>query len=273
MLWLFFIILAIRALGHCSGAGGRRLYTAACTRRKTNQSQCYQREYTILGGADFPHAKRCAANCHIYRKDIFIDVVTAAIAVAVLLLFLHVPVHSKASQKQRLSYHSDLRKVYIYQETWHVKISILLPVLFLAVPVALLTPLHVTRSFGPDVWRLTALEVVFSIGMMLGGIIMAAWGGFKNKVHSMILSIFIVGACTFVLGFIPNFWVFVGIMGVAGIALPIFSTPSTVLLQEKVETDFLGRVFSILVMISNTVMPLGYYCLVHWQMWCLLHGY
>jgi MFS transporter, DHA3 family, macrolide efflux protein len=38
---------------------------------------------------------------------------------------------------------------------------------------------------------------------------------------------------------------------------PIFNTPSTVLLQEKVEGDYLGRVFGVLGMISNFMMPLG----------------
>jgi MFS transporter, DHA3 family, macrolide efflux protein len=38
---------------------------------------------------------------------------------------------------------------------------------------------------------------------------------------------------------------------------PIFNTPSTVLLQEKVEGDYLGRVFGVLGMISTSMMPLG----------------
>lgn len=29
------------------------------------------------------------------------------------------------------------------------------------------------------VWRLTAIEFVFSVGMILGGIVMASWGGLK----------------------------------------------------------------------------------------------
>lgn len=46
-------------------------------------------------------------------------------------------------------------------------------------------------------------------------------------------------------------------MGLVGVALPIFNTPFTVLLQEKVEGDFLGRVFGVLGMISSCVMPLA----------------
>ena len=39
--------------------------------------------------------------------------------------------------------------------------------------------------------------------------------------------------------------------------MPLFNTPSTVLLQEKVEGDFLGRVFGVLGMISSVMMPIG----------------
>lgn len=40
-------------------------------------------------------------------------------------------------------------------------------------------------------------------------------------------------------------------------AMPIFNTPSMVLLQEKIEGDLLGRVFGVLGMISTSMMPLG----------------
>lgn len=46
-------------------------------------------------------------------------------------------------------------------------------------------------------------------------------------------------------------------MGLAGLAMPIFNTPATVLLQEKVEESFLGRVFGVLGMLSSSMMPLG----------------
>ena len=39
--------------------------------------------------------------------------------------------------------------------------------------------------------------------------------------------------------------------------MPIFSTPGTVLLQEKIEEEYLGRVFGVMGMISTSMMPLG----------------
>ena len=105
------------------------------------------------------------------------------------------------------------------------------------------------RTFGDDVRRLTAIEVTFSGGMMLGGIMMASWGGLKNKVHSMVLANFIMGSCTVALGLVPIFWVYSVFMMIAGIAMPLFNAPSTVLLQQKVEDSYRGRVFGVLGMI------------------------
>lgn len=190
----------------------------------------------------------------------FIDVVTAAIAIFILINFLHVPDHSKAVNKQFTGYFKDLHEGLIYIKNHEfVKLFFLFCAVFffLVSPVAFLTPLQVTRSFGNDVWRLTAIEVAFSGGMAAGGAIIASWGGFKNKVHTMIFSMFTFGACTFALGVIPNFWVYLGFMGILGIALPAFNTPSTTLVQQKVETDFLGRVFGVYGMISSSMMPLG----------------
>ena len=190
----------------------------------------------------------------------FIDVVTAAIAVLTLLFFLRIPVHAKALEKKTKSYFSDMLEGYIYirNHGFIKKIFAFCAVFFIAAaPVTFLTPLQVTRSFGNDVWRLTAIEVVFSIGMMAGGIIMATWGGFKNKIHSMVLATVIVGLGTFALGLTPVFWTYLIFMAIIGISIPFFNTPFTVLLQQKVEGDFLGRVFGVMGMISSVMMPLG----------------
>ena len=86
---------------------------------------------------------------------------------------------------------------------------------------------------------------------------MASWGGFSNKVYTMTLASVAIAICTFALGVVPLFWIYLVIMGFTGLSIPFFSTPSTVLLQEKVEADFLGRVFGVYGMISSSMMPLG----------------
>lgn len=190
----------------------------------------------------------------------FVDVVTAAIAAMILLVFLQVPVHNKAKEKQTTSYFADMKEgiAYIRQHQYIKRYFIFCAGFFLFIaPVAFLTPLQVVRSFGDEVWRLTAIEIAFSIGMMGGGAIMAVWGGFRNRIHSMAFACMGVGIGTLALGVVPDFWVYLAVMAVIGITIPIFNTPATVLLQETVDMDFLGRVFSVLSMISSSVMPLG----------------
>jgi DHA3 family macrolide efflux protein-like MFS transporter len=54
---------------------------------------------------------------------------------------------------------------------------------------------------------------------------------------------------------IPNFWIYLGIMAITGLTLPFYNTPATVLLQKKVDPDYLGRVFGVMGMIASGVMP------------------
>src|SRR5690606_249975 len=66
-----------------------------------------------------------------------------------------------------------------------------------------------------------------------------------------------MGVCTFALGIPMNFFIYLTFMGIFGVAMPIFNTPTTVLLQEKIEENYLGRVFGVMGMISTSMMPIG----------------
>ena len=191
---------------------------------------------------------------------LFIDVITAAIAIATLLGFLKISVHEKAAGTQTTSYLNDFKQglQYVNNHAFLKTFFIFFAVFFvLMAPAAFLTPLQVTRSFGGEVWHLTAIEIAFSIGMMVGGGLIASWGGFQNKITTLGFASVIMGVCTFALGIVPIFWIYLVFMGVFGIAMPLFNTPATVLLQEKIEEDYLGRVFGVMGMISTSMMPLG----------------
>ena len=190
----------------------------------------------------------------------YIDIFTAAIAVAILVVSLHVPAHAKAMERQATGYFADMREgwSYITHHGFVKRFFLYFAVFFILVtPVAFLTPLQVARSFGEDVWRLAATEITFSVGLILGGVVMASWGGYRNRIHTMALASLVIGGCTVALGTIPVFWIYLVFMGVIGIFMPLFNTPSLVLLQEKVEPDFMGRVFGVFTMISTSMMPLG----------------
>lgn len=190
----------------------------------------------------------------------FIDVITAVIAIFTLLFFLKISAHEKASDQQTTSYVEDFKfgVAYIKSNPFLKQFFLFFGVFFiLMAPAAFLTPLQVTRSFGDDVWRLTAIEIAFSVGMMVGGGLIASWGGFPNKIHTMTFASLLMGICTLALGIVPVFSVYLVFMAIFGIAMPIFNTPTTVLLQEKVDEGYLGRIFGVFGMISTSMMPIG----------------
>jgi DHA3 family macrolide efflux protein-like MFS transporter len=73
----------------------------------------------------------------------------------------------------------------------------------------------------------------------------------------MVMSTVVMGLGTLALGVVSGFWVYLFFMAIIGLVMPAFNTPFTVLLQQKVEADFLGRVFGVLGMISSIMMPMG----------------
>ncbi len=260
-LWLFFAVSAIRALGTAihTPVVGAIMPQLVPEDQLTRVNALYGSIISFVMLLS-PILSGVFLTIATIETILFIDVFTAAAAIMVLLLFLQVPTHAKALTQQTDSYFSDMRNGFAYIKNHdYIKNYFVFCAFFfiLVAPAAFLTPLQVTRSFGDDVWRLTAIEITFSIGMMVGGVIMASWGGLKNKVHTMTLASLIIGACTFAFGVITNFWIYLFVMSLVGIAMPIFNTPATVLLQEKVEVDFLGRVFGFFGMISSSMMPLG----------------
>ena len=260
-LWLLFVMSAIRSIGSgiqlpAVGAILPQLVPEDKLTTVNGTNGSIQAMVFLLA----PAASGALLSVASLETIFFVDVITAAIAILILVAFLDVPVHAKALEKQTTSYLSDMQQGfrYIKNHEFLKQFFIFYTFFFILIaPAAFLTPLLVTRSFGEEVWRLTANEMVYSIGMIIGGALIATWGGFKNKIHTMTLATMVMSACTFAMGLIPVFWIYLVFMVLVGIAMPFFNTPSTVLLQEKVEGDFLGRVFGVLGMIATSMMPLG----------------
>jgi DHA3 family macrolide efflux protein-like MFS transporter len=194
----------------------------------------------------------------------FLDVVTAVIGISIVLFFVKVPKKEKSDasmpEQKGATYFHDLKEgmKYIRKHGYVLRMILFSAIfLFFIAPAALLTPLQVTRDFGNDVWRLSAIEITFSIGMMLGGILIGVWGGFKNRIFTMALSCALCGIFAVGLGLASNFWLYLAIMAIMGIALSLYNAPSMVLLQTTVEPAFMGRVLSVFTMISSALMPLG----------------
>jgi DHA3 family macrolide efflux protein-like MFS transporter len=192
---------------------------------------------------------------------LYIDVVTATAGILILIFFVWVPDPEKAAHKsEKLSVFADLKDglSYILDHPFLKRFFIIVALFtFFLAPIAFLTPLQVTRNFGPDVWRLTVIEIAFAAGMGIGGLLMSTWGGLKNKTYTIGSSFLLSGIVSVGLGITRRFPLYSAFMLIDGITAATGNTPAMTVLQQKVDPEYMGRVFSIVTMISSVVMPLG----------------
>ncbi|WP_095960036.1 MFS transporter [Corallococcus macrosporus] len=260
-LWLFFLAAAVRSVGAAvqQPAVGALLPQLVPEDQlmRVNGIQGTLLSVNMLGAPALAGFLMSVAPLQVI---FFIDVSTAALAIALVMLFVRVEPRPRAPEQEGSSQLKEIRDGfrYIRGHTHLVPFFCYLGfILVLITPAAFLTPLQTARSFGDEVWRLTAIEMFFSVGMMLGGAALAAWGGFDSRMRTMVASNVIMGACTVALGVVPHFGVYLAAMGLFGVALPLYNTPATVMLQERVEPAYLGRVLSVMTMLSTALMPLA----------------
>lgn len=189
---------------------------------------------------------------------LLIDVITAVIGVCITSTVKIKPYEKNAGAelsglvqiKEGFSYlkkHTQIRNLILFQ----------IVILFLISPSAFLTPLMVSRTFGAEVWRLTASEMTYSLGMVLGGLLITAWGGFKKRTTTTLLSGAVYGAVMIGLGLTPAFIIYLLLNTIIGLTSPCYNTPITVSIQEKVEPSMQGRIFSLMQIATSCALPLG----------------
>lgn len=259
-LWLLFVISAIRSIG----AGIQTPAVSALLPQivptdkllKVNSLNGTLQPFIMIGA---PVAAGALLSYASIEAIFFVDVSTAAVAIG-LLLALHIPPHLKAATQSNTGYFDDLRAGLTYIRE-HQTITTLFKffafVWFLVTPVAFLTPLLVARAYGEEVWRLTANEITFFAGSIIGGFMMMSWSGFKNHFRTIGMSCVIWAVLFTGLGLTHNFIFYLVLMFLSGIPMPFMGVSTTTLLQEIVDADYQGRVFGVQNLIVNTIMPLG----------------
>lgn len=191
----------------------------------------------------------------------FIDVLTAVIGISLLSL-LAVPrlTRSETAADDRAGFFADLVAGLRYA-TSHAFVRWLLAlycvVFTLIVAPSYLTPLMIVRTFGPEVWKLTGNEIAFSVGMIVGGALLATWGGVNNRVAMIVGATLALAALSVALGLSTHLFVFFGFQLLVGLTVPLFATTSMTPLQETVEPQMQGRVFGLVGIVTAVAMPLG----------------
>jgi DHA3 family macrolide efflux protein-like MFS transporter len=205
-----------------------------------------------------------------FEGIMLMDVGTAMFAVAPL-FFVHVPQPERASaesedgrpaQGKAPSVWSDVRAGLRYVWGWPGLFAVLIMATvlnFVVNPAFSLMPLLVKGHFGGDALQLGWLESSWGVGLVLGGLLLSAWGGFRRRVYTSLTGIVVQGVGIMLIGLAPAnaFWLAVVGMFVGGVMNALVNGPMFAVLQAVVAPDMQGRVFTVVMSMASAAWPLS----------------
>jgi DHA3 family macrolide efflux protein-like MFS transporter len=199
---------------------------------------------------------------------IFIDGATFFIAaVIIILLKVQFTVEKKETMNVK-SYIEDLKVGFKYiQQNKIVKISIFLFAIanFCVAPINIMMPVFANDILkgGPEL--LSAMGIALTIGTILGGLLVGQYGG-KIKMSKLLIGGMIFFGISYSTLYFPGNIISVQVVSVIitiisfffiGFFIPVMVSPITSYMMVNTDKNILGRVSSVMVMISCAAIPLG----------------
>ena len=192
-----------------------------------------------------------------FRATLFIDILTALVGIGLLSCVL---LPKQEASYENVSVFSEIKAGirYSFSDKLIGKILIVYGLyILLCVPAGFMAALLVSRVYGDVYWYLTAVELVGFAGMALGGVLMGVWGGFKSRIKTFALGLFVLSLMTIGMGISPYFILYLVLMFVYSIALTMIQTATTTIIQEKADSSMQGRVFGLMGAMYSGFLPVG----------------
>ncbi len=190
---------------------------------------------------------------------IMVDFATFLFAVGMLLLVRFPAYERTTTQAKKESFWHDVRYGWQYLLARRGLFALILYFTFINFTFALvgelLTPM--VLSFAQP----SELGLVISamgVGMMVGSVLMATWGGPKRKMITIYGFGILQGVAMILIGWRESIALLAGMHFVLLIGSPLVNGSIQVLLQRKVEPDVQGRVFATGRMLAMAAIPLAY---------------
>ncbi len=131
--------------------------------------------------------------------------------------------------------------------------------LFSGIAFTVLAPMVLART-NQNSLIFGTVETSGAAGMIIGGVVMSAWGGFKRRVHGVLAGWIYSGIIgTAILGLKFGLPVWVAGMALGALAVPLINGSNQAIWQSKVAPDLQGRVFSarrLIAWFTNPIAPI-----------------
>src|SRR5690606_20030942 len=171
------------------------------------------------------------------EKVLLFDVAGAVLAIISLLL-IHIPNPKKQENEQQESLlqqiSNGIQTVLKNKGLMYLFVASMV-MMFCIMPVAVIFPLFTLRHFNGGAFEMSVIEVIWGVGMLLGGVALGMLKISYNKAIMINTMCFVVGL-TFLLSGILNptqFWIFVVLTAIGGLSAAVYNACFTTIIQEQ----------------------------------------
>ncbi len=250
--WHVYVIMVVRAVGGCFHWPAMQASTSLMVPKRhltrvTGLNQTLNGALNIVG----PPLGALLMGMLSLHHVILVDVGTAMLAI-LLLLFVHVPQPTRTgeSEARKASVWTDLRAGLRYIRGWPGLMVLMGAAMIFKIaltPAFSLLPLLVSDHFRGGANQLSLLESVVGVGILIGGLILSVWGGFRRKIYTSLAGIIVLSLGLAVLGLTPagRFEMALVSMFVVGLMIPFIDGPIMAIFQGTIAPEMQGRVLTL----------------------------
>lgn len=281
-IWLIMLVLFVRSIGNAFHSPASSAVTPLMV-PQDQLTKCAGYNQTMQAAVSLisPAAAAFLYSVWSLSTIILLDIIGAVLACSVVAV-LSIPNPPICTGESQNSFFRDMKEGYFELKKNKGLFALLwigTAYMFFFMPISALYPLMSMGYFRGTPTHASIAEIAFAGGMLAGGILLSVWGGFKNRIFSIGLSVLVMGVSIAISGLLPTnaFFIFVICCTVMGLTSPFYGVQNA-LFQEQLPPEYLGRVFSLLGSVMSFAMPLGLLCsgifaeLIGVEKWFLLCG-
>ncbi len=261
-IWHIYALLFVRAVGsgfHSSAMGASTVLLVP----RQHLARVQGINQALLGGLNIVAAPLGALllNSLAMLGILLIDIATAMVAITPL-LFWSIPQPQRTEAGPRGSIWQEMRAGLSYVLGWPgllIVLAMAMLINFLLTPAGALLPLLVTRHFGGQALQLAWLEAALGGGIIIGGLLLGVWGGFRRRIVTALCGLAGLGAGVLIVGSAPPEAIWLALAGnfVLGIMQPITNGSFGAVIQAAVAPEMQGRVFALILSAASLMSPLA----------------
>lgn len=261
-IWLIYVVLFLRSIGAAFHTPALQAVTPSIVPKdQLTQYAGFAQGFKSLSMVISPALAALLFNIWDLNVIILLDVIGALLAVGIL-SFVKIPNIAKEKPCCRSQVFQEAKEGFqaLRREPGLLQLLIISCLYaFIYFPIGTLYPLITMTWFGGGVAESGTVEIVFSVGMLVGSFVLGAIGGKISQIKAILLSIGTYGACVLITGMLPatGLPIFIGLSLIMGMASPFFHGVQTAIYQTRIEQKYLGRVLSLTSSIGLIAMPMG----------------